>query len=48
MITHVMFEALDAEFPATLSPRIVNELLRRRPWLRGRNMHRLHGNESDH
>ena len=28
MITHVMFEALDAEFPATLSPRIVNELLR--------------------
>ena len=28
MLTHVMYEALDAKLPATLSPRVVNGLLR--------------------
>ncbi len=28
MLTHVMYEALDSQFPATLSPRIVTDLLR--------------------
>ena len=28
MLTHVMYEALDSKYPATLSPRIVNGLLR--------------------
>ena len=28
MLTHVMYEALDADLPATLSPRVVNGLLR--------------------
>ena len=28
MLTHVMFEALDSQYPATMSPSIVNDLLR--------------------
>lgn len=35
MLTHVMYEALDAELPATLSPRVVNGLLRTELGYRG-------------